>query len=262
MHEYPLVDLVTQRPEPGHYVYRLFNSAGDLLYIGATGNIWERFGQHAWRTRNPWWDQVDFAWTVVEQVGDERCPGARRCISSEHAAMLAREVELIKGLDPQHNKNSTRYCRSGRHLMTPENTYVQPEGGRTCKECRAERWVNRPLEKRREYARNSAASRAAWGKSPEVRAKRKAHKQEPEIKARAADVQREYRARPEVRERLNAQQRARRQRPAVKVKLQKYAQRPEVRARLRDYQGKPEVRERTNAQQRRRYAERKAMKET
>jgi predicted GIY-YIG superfamily endonuclease len=45
--EYPLLDLATQRPEPGHYVYRFHDGDGLLLYIGRTSNLWERFGQHA-----------------------------------------------------------------------------------------------------------------------------------------------------------------------------------------------------------------------
>jgi len=255
--EYPLLDLAMQRPEPGHYVYQLFDAAAVLLYVGSTGNVWERFGQHAGRLRHEWWGDIDWPRTLIEVVTFTACSG-KRCPLSWHAMMLQREVELIKLLEPAHNKNSTNRCKTGRHRMTPENTYIQPEGGRTCKECRAERWAALPKEKRQRYAKAREPSRAAWRQAhPEDRARRRAHKQTPEAKARAAEVQREYRDRPEVRERLLAQQRERRQRPAVQAKLKAYAKKPEVKARQQEYQSRPEVNARRNEQQRERYAQRK-----
>lgn len=231
MPEYPLLDLAAQRPEPGHYVYRFYDAADLLLYVGSSGNAWERFGQHAGRLRPDWWAEVSWNRTVVELIGTSPCSG-KRCPLPEHRAMLEREVDLIKTLDPAHNKNSTGRCRSGRHLMTPENTYTQPGGGRTCKECRAERWAQRPEEKRKWYARNAnkwAKARRegprgeelrAWDREykrrPEVKARDQVYRNSPEGRAKRADQQREYRARPEVRERLNAQQRERRRRAALK----------------------------------------------
>lgn len=40
------------------------------------------------------------------------------------------------------------HCRYGRHLMTPENTYISPDGRRNCRECR------RGAEYRRQVRRN------------------------------------------------------------------------------------------------------------
>lgn len=227
MHEYPLIDLAAQRPEHGHYVYRFYDEAAALLYVGSTGNPWERFGQHAGRLRPEWWPEVAWGRTVVELVGITRCAG-KACQLPEHRAMLQREIALIRRLDPAHNKNSTGRCRSGRHLMTPENTYVQPGGGRTCKECRSERRANLPEEKRKWYARNAGKwaktkrdglrgdELRAWDREykqrVDVRAKERARRNSPEGRAKSAAQQREYRARPEVRARLNARQRERRQR--------------------------------------------------
>lgn len=276
MPEYPRVDLAAQRPEPGHYVYRMFDAAGLLLYIGSTGNLWERFGQHAGRLRQDWWGDVHFARTVVECVSTLPCQG-KRCPLEAHTLMLAREAELIQGLDPQFNRRLGSRCRSRRHLLTPENTYVQPgTNSRVCKECRAERWANLPEEKRQQYVQSAKPRRREWREAnhdrvsaqrreysqrPEVKARARGRKQSPEVKARAADVQREYRNRPEVRERLNAQQRERRQRPAVQAKLREYAQRPEVKARKQEYRSRPEVSERINMQQRQRYAQAKLASE-
>lgn len=271
MPEYPLWDFAAQRPEHGHYVYRFHDNGGALLYVGSTGNVWERFGQHAGRLRPAWWPDVAWGLTVVELIGTARCTGKMYPLP-EHQAMLQHEVALIKMLDPAHNKNSTGRCRSGRHQMTPENTYVQPGGGRTCKECRTERWANLPEEKRKWYGRNAnkwaKAKREglrgdelrAWDREykqrADVRAKERARRNSPEGRAKSAAQQREYRNRPEVRERLNAQQRERRQRPAVQEKLREYAQKPEVRARKQEYRSRPEVNDRINVQQRERYAQR------
>lgn len=228
MPEYPLVDLAVQRPEPGHYVYLLFDAAGLLLYVGSTGNIWERFGQHARRLRQDWWDQVAFRQTAVEHVSEVACLG-KKCRLPGHALMLAREIELIGTLRPEHNRRLGDRCQSGRHIRTPENTYITPGQTRgTCKECRAERWANIPEEKRKWYARNAnrwaKAKREglrgdelrAWDREykrrADVKAKERARRDNPEYRAKRAEQQREYRDRPEVRERLNAQQRERRQR--------------------------------------------------
>ena len=276
MPEYPLLDLATQRPEPGHYVYRLYDAAGLPLYVGSTGNVWERFGQHAGRLRHQWWGNVDFARTIVEYVSAAGCLG-KRCPLPDHALMLAREIELIQQLEPKWNRRLGNRCQSGRHLMTPENTYVQPGGTRTCKECRTERWANLPEEKRKWYARNAnkwakvkreglgGDELRAWDRASkqraEVKAKAAARKKRPEVRAKLAEQQREYRNRPEVRERLNAQQRERRQRPDLKEWLQGYAQRPEVRARRQEYQGRPEVAARRIELQRERRAQEKLGKE-
>jgi hypothetical protein len=40
----------------GHVLYRFFNTSGDLLYIGITGNTTQRFRQHA--DHKPWWPEV------------------------------------------------------------------------------------------------------------------------------------------------------------------------------------------------------------
>jgi hypothetical protein len=273
--EYPLLDLATQRPEPGHYVYRFFDATGLLLYIGRTGNVWERFGQHAGRLRQEWWGDVTFALTVVERIGEAPCLG-RHCSLSDHASMVAREASLIADLEPRYNRRLGNRCRSGRHLMTPDNTYMQPEGSRTCKECRAERWANQPAEKRQQYAQAAKAARAAWreehqddirvqnqkySQRPETKARAKAYKHSPEGHAKAMEQQREYRNRTEVRERLNAQQRERRQRPDLKEWLQDYAKRPEVKARVSEYQGRPDVLARRNELQRERRAQEKLARE-
>lgn len=38
-----------------HYLYRLFNDAGDLLYVGITCDLGARFAEH--KRHQPWWDE-------------------------------------------------------------------------------------------------------------------------------------------------------------------------------------------------------------
>ena len=45
-----------QSTETGHYLYRLYNKAGHLLYVGVTDNVFRRWKEHS-RTK-PWWSQV------------------------------------------------------------------------------------------------------------------------------------------------------------------------------------------------------------
>jgi len=39
-----------------HYVYRAYNAAGQLLYVGMTGNPARRAKMH--RSRSPWWHEA------------------------------------------------------------------------------------------------------------------------------------------------------------------------------------------------------------
>lgn len=114
MPEYPRLDLAAQRPGLGHCVYRLLDDAAILLYIGSTGNIWYRIGQHA--AERPWWPEVAWDRTIVECISETRCPG-RSCRLAVHAEMTSYEARLIMDLRPRYNKLSTGYCRSGRHLL-------------------------------------------------------------------------------------------------------------------------------------------------
>lgn len=135
MSEYPAWDLSTQRPGLSHCVYRIFDAEGALLYIGSTGNMWYRIGQHA--ADRPWWPEVDWARTVVECISETDCPG-RPCRLAEHAEMLRHEAELIGKLQPRYNTLLNGYCRSGRHLLA-DHAKPDGRGGRKCGACQAEK---------------------------------------------------------------------------------------------------------------------------
>ncbi|MCW2228064.1 GIY-YIG nuclease family protein [Bradyrhizobium elkanii] len=79
------------RPEFGgrHFVYRHFDSSGNLLYVGLSSNRRARYSTHKYRS--PWFSQIA-RWTFEE-------------FASREAAMAA-EREAIESERPLHNKTS------------------------------------------------------------------------------------------------------------------------------------------------------------
>lgn len=52
-------------------LYRLYSAAGDLLYIGVTGNPEARFASHA--STKPWWPEVarhEIAWFATRELAE------------------------------------------------------------------------------------------------------------------------------------------------------------------------------------------------
>lgn len=70
-----------------HYVYRVYNSGRELLYVGCTWQPRERLWQHA--TNSPWRHEA----ASVEVDGP-----------MSHRAALNRERELIWSLGPVYNR--------------------------------------------------------------------------------------------------------------------------------------------------------------
>lgn len=74
-----------------HEVYRLYDGADRLLYVGYSGNLVERLRKHSHRNGQPWWPSV--AYCTVERFPTQ-------------SDALAAEVEAIKAEAPAHNKRS------------------------------------------------------------------------------------------------------------------------------------------------------------
>lgn len=72
---------------PHHLLYRLYDAAGRLLYIGITWNPKERWKRH--RKERPWWGDVRVA--------------AVECHATEYEA-LTEELAAIKADRPIHNR--------------------------------------------------------------------------------------------------------------------------------------------------------------
>lgn len=77
-----------------HYVYRLFDARGALLYIGMSQWPHWRMEQHRDKV---WWDDVA-DWTV------EEFPNRRRAATAERAAIRA-EHPVYNGQHNEHNPN-------------------------------------------------------------------------------------------------------------------------------------------------------------
>ena len=60
-----------------HMVYALYDSAGDALYVGMTGDLPRRLAVHA---RKEWWRQVDHLNASLYPTRDEARAGERRLI--------------------------------------------------------------------------------------------------------------------------------------------------------------------------------------
>lgn len=93
------------------------------------------------------------------------------------------------------------HCKRG-HEFTPENTYVKPDGRRTCRTCMRirdrKRWATNTEFRERAKARK----RQRWATDPEYRERERARKQTSEYKTYAVQRSRERRAaNPHYRER-------------------------------------------------------------
>lgn len=86
-----------------HALYRFFDAAGDLLYIGITNDPSKRFGRHA--SDKPWWEEVD-------RIDLERHPSRE--------AVLAAEAAAIKTERPRYN------VRHGGPTSIPDATLPVP----------------------------------------------------------------------------------------------------------------------------------------
>lgn len=61
--------------EQPHFIYRVFDASGVLLYLGVTCNPWQRFGEH--RRSAAWWPRAEraeweFAGTMLAAFDAER----------------------------------------------------------------------------------------------------------------------------------------------------------------------------------------------
>lgn len=68
----------------GPCVYRCYGNAGDLLYIGSTGNRSLRIGSH--RSQSPWWPEIaDIQYQSFPTIFEART-AERHAIETEHPA--------------------------------------------------------------------------------------------------------------------------------------------------------------------------------
>lgn len=92
------------RDQP-HGVYRLYDTAGDLLYVGMSINPAVRILSHCIRD---WYREIDKTRTRIEEFGD---------FDEAHRA----EIQAIRSEVPRHNRE--RYVRGHGKPMRPLNIY-------------------------------------------------------------------------------------------------------------------------------------------
>lgn len=67
---------------------------------------------------------------------DHKCR-VRSCVNPDHLEAVTRSVNTKRGLAPTllaAINGSKTHCKNG-HAFTPDNTYLRPTGGRSCREC-------------------------------------------------------------------------------------------------------------------------------
>lgn len=110
-----------------HSVYRMYDSAGTLLYVGCTGHLPVRLDQH--RQDKPWW-------AGVSTVEVEHFPN--------FAAARAAEAQAIRDERPVHNRDLAESVRRG-WAMRKARQRAAHEAGRWCNDagcapCKASRF--------------------------------------------------------------------------------------------------------------------------
>lgn len=113
----------THEDESRHCVYRFYDAAGILLYVGRSCRFGSRMSDH--RKGKDWWHEV-------ANIGVIHCP--------DHEAADDLERRLIKSLEPLYNVQHA-VKREGRHLElappTERVVYTEARSGE------AEPWLDR-----------------------------------------------------------------------------------------------------------------------
>lgn len=94
-----------------HYVYRMFNAAGDLLYVGKSSKLDYRLYSHFYKAREPWKDQV----SKIDA----------HCFSNE-ADMHVYEMYLVTKYSPVFNRHAS--CSDTPSFVLPELTFEELTG--------------------------------------------------------------------------------------------------------------------------------------
>lgn len=91
-----------------HFVYRMFDSSGRLLYVGMTGNLEQRLHHHSFNA--PWYGRV--ARTTVETYPDR-------------AAAIAAEKHAIQTEQPELNTTHNATVRANDRLDARQAAQVE-----------------------------------------------------------------------------------------------------------------------------------------
>jgi hypothetical protein len=92
---------------------------------------------------------------VYEQMRADIPPGlhldhlCRRslCVNPWHLEPVTNQVNVLRGESPLAKQAAQRFCKRG-HEFTPENTYVDPRGRRSCRVCMRAKHARRRAAKK------------------------------------------------------------------------------------------------------------------
>jgi DNA-directed RNA polymerase subunit RPC12/RpoP/predicted GIY-YIG superfamily endonuclease len=132
-------------------LYRLFNKAGELLYIGIAGNVGRRMGEHS---EKPWWLEV--ASITVEHHPRRILAelAEREAIKAEHPRYNVQHVDP----EPVEWANRRPYWAGDQELVCVDcgrvvaGTIADQYRAQRCPEC----FPNRPLKQRHTHYRQKA----------------------------------------------------------------------------------------------------------
>ena len=91
---------------PKYAVYRLFDPAGALLYVGMSQNVWARLETH--RAKQPWSREITKAKIAVFKNYDDMCLAEKMAIREERP--IHNKVRYVggSGSEPRHGLGITR----------------------------------------------------------------------------------------------------------------------------------------------------------
>jgi hypothetical protein len=91
------------------------------------------------------WVEVGGKMRIPECETDHRCR-FRPCVNHEHLEQVPQRVSTLRGVSPVAENARKTHCDYG-HEFTPENTFIDENGWRGCRECNRERnreYTSRP----------------------------------------------------------------------------------------------------------------------
>jgi hypothetical protein len=68
-----------------------------------------------------------------KKVIDHKCKN-KRCVNPKHIRLVSQRTNILQSNSPAAKNARKKHCKHG-HRFNKENTYIRPDGARTCKEC-------------------------------------------------------------------------------------------------------------------------------
>ncbi len=109
---------------------------------GVRGN---GYGGFSWRGQTYYTHRLTYAMfreSIPKGLECDHLCRNRLCCHPEHLELVTRQVNTRRGAAATHARGA-EFCRTGKHLITPDNVYTCPDGNRRCRACRREGYRRR-----------------------------------------------------------------------------------------------------------------------